>query len=652
MLEVFGTVVQSHDARLVVLACGVCLLACYTAFSMMARLYASQSRYPWVVAAAVVTGCGAWATHSIGLLAFRPGVAVAYDVGMTVISGVVAVMGCGLGFYVARTSERMALGGAIVGFATGAMHYIGMEAVTFQGHVQGDILYFEIAVLTGASFGAAALARAQLTPDLRGRIIGALLLTAGICGTHFIGIAGLAIVPDASIEIPQDTLGIVWFAIALTAVVLLILGLGIVGNLVDQHIQDIEAAKRDLEGTLALAEAANRAKSEFLATISHELRTPLNAVIGFSEMIAKEAFGPLGHRNYKDYAKDIHDSGSHLLQIINDILDISKAEAGKLTLSESVVNCRELIAASCRLVRPRLQNSNLALALNLPKGLPHLQADARMVKQVVLNLLANAVKFTPPGGRIEIEVRADPQSGLVIAIRDTGVGIAKADLHRVRQPFVQVDSSLSRRHEGTGLGLPLVEMTMRQHGGTFELESEQGKGTTARVLFPAQRLVWRAAHQDDAIAAEGAAATAAMAARPAPSGGPRVLVVEDDRDLCDLLRRMLQRGGFVTAGANNGREALHHLMSEPTDLVITDIVMPEMDGVELMRVLQKDMPNLPVIALSGVEDVMEYRRIAAHLGARAVLQKPVSQADLTRAVNDVLAQHRSDARTGDFAQRA
>ena len=287
MLKIYSTI-QFHDARLVVLATGVCLLACYTAFSMMARLYAPRSRFPWVIAASVVTGCGAWATHAIAMLAFRPGLPVAYDVELTVISGIIAVLGCGIGFYVARTSDRMALGGAIVGFAIAAMHYTGMAAVTFQGHVTGDVLYFQIAVLTSASFGAAALSRAQLTPDLRGRIISAVLLTTGISGGHFIALAGLTIVPDPNIGIAQDTLAIVWFAIALTAVVLLILGLGIVGNLVDQHIQHIEAAKRDLEATLALAKAANRAKSEFLATMSHELRTPLNAVIGFSERLSTD----------------------------------------------------------------------------------------------------------------------------------------------------------------------------------------------------------------------------------------------------------------------------------------------------------------------------------------------------------------------------
>ncbi len=276
-----------------------------------------------------------------------------------------------------------------------------------------------------------------------------------------------------------------------------------------------------------------------------------------------------------------------------------------------------------------------------------------MIKQVMLNLLANAVKFTPPGGRIVIEAVAEQHHGLVISIRDTGVGIAKADLDRVREPFVQVDSSLSRRHEGTGLGLPLVEIMMRAHGGVFELDSEENKGTTARVVFPPERLIWPDADQPGGIAEtdriDAPETDFGEAASPIPArvstsvDTTRILVVEDDRDLCDVLQRMLKRSGFATAGASGGREALRVLKTEPIDLVITDMVMPEMDGVELMRVLQKERPGLPIIALSGMDDVMEYRRIAAHLGARVALLKPVSRADLIRAVTDALAGQVSDA---------
>src|SRR4029078_8144243 len=169
-----------------------------------------------------------------------------YNVGLTVLSGLIAVAGAGVGFWVARSTERMALGGALVGFAIGAMHYAGMAGVLIQAHEVWNIAYIEASLVLSASFGAAAVSRAQLTPDLKGRIISAILLTMGVCGMHFMGMAGLTLIPDPSIVIPQDTLAIVWFAIALTAVVLLIVGLGIVASLVDQHIAEIEVAKREL----------------------------------------------------------------------------------------------------------------------------------------------------------------------------------------------------------------------------------------------------------------------------------------------------------------------------------------------------------------------------------------------------------------------
>ena len=326
MLRVYSTVVEQHDLRLVILAVLICFLGCYTAFSMMTRLYAPSSRYPWVVAAAVVTGCGGWATHSIALLAFQPGVPIGYDIGLTVLSGVIAVLGSGIGFYVARSTERMALGGAIVGFAIAAMHYAGMAGVMLQAREEWNIIYVQASVLLGASFGAAALARAQLTPNFRGRVISATLLTAGICIMYFVGMAALTLTPDPSITVPQDTLAIVWFAIALTAVVLLIIGLGFVTSLVDQHIREIESAKHELEAALTLADAANKSKTKFLSTISHELRSPLNVIIGFSELLKKGTFGSREDQ-YRDYVNRILTSGVHLLRLVNDILDISKLDA-------------------------------------------------------------------------------------------------------------------------------------------------------------------------------------------------------------------------------------------------------------------------------------------------------------------------------------
>jgi len=487
MLKLFGTIFENHDARLVVLAALVCLLACYTAFTMMARLYAQRSRYPWVMAAAVVTGCGAWATHSIALLAYQPGVAVAYDVGLTVLSGLIAVVGCGLGFYVARSTERMALGGAIVGFAIGTMHYAGMAAVTFQGHVQSNLLYLQIAILTSASFGAAALSRAQLTPDVRGRIMGSLLLTVGIFGMHFIGLAGLTIVPDASLIIPHDTLAIVWFAITLTAVVLLIISLGLFGNLVDQHIQEIEATKRELEAALTLADAASKSKTKFLSIMSHELRSPLNVIIGFSERLKKGSLAP-PEEQYRNCVDSILGSGVHLLRLVNDILDISQFDAEQLKLDDEFLDVGECVESCVRLVEPETKKAGVCLSLAIETGLPRLCGDSKRIRQILINLMSNSIRFTPRGGEVRVAVfRQD--DGLVLSVADTGIGMAANDIPKALERFGQLDTDISRNHQGAGLGLPLAQHLMELHGGTLRIASQPGVGTTVTVAFPARRIV-------------------------------------------------------------------------------------------------------------------------------------------------------------------
>jgi signal transduction histidine kinase len=252
---------------------------------------------------------------------------------------------------------------------------------------------------------------------------------------------------------------------------------------------EARVAARTTEAVMArdLAERANEVKSMFLANVSHELRTPLNAIIGFSELMVGEMMGPLGNDKYRTYARDIHDSGSHLLAVINDILDLSKAEAGKLELEESWFEMTEIVAAAGRLLSQRAAAAKLVLLVSLPPDLPMLHADQRKLKQVLLNLLSNAIKFTKPGGRVALTVTVTT-AGVNFIVEDTGVGIPAAYLDRVLLPFIQVDNSFSRPHQGTGLGLPLVKAIAELHGGHLQLTSQEGIGTTASVLLPPERL--------------------------------------------------------------------------------------------------------------------------------------------------------------------
>jgi PAS domain S-box-containing protein len=236
------------------------------------------------------------------------------------------------------------------------------------------------------------------------------------------------------------------------------------------------------------AELANRAKSEFLANMSHELRTPLNAIIGFSEIIGGEIFGPLGDRRYGEYAIDIHDSGNHLLQIINDILDLAKIEAGQHELQEQPVEVAQVIESCLRLIAGRATKAGVSVEVELPAPIT-VNADQRKLKQILINLLSNAVKFTGDGGRVAIGARLDAEGTFVLSVRDDGIGIKAELLETVLAPFAQADGSLTRSREGTGLGLPLVKALTELHGGTLAIESEDGLGTTVTVRLPAARVL-------------------------------------------------------------------------------------------------------------------------------------------------------------------
>ncbi|CAA6604646.1 putative Histidine kinase [Rhodospirillaceae bacterium LM-1] len=246
-----------------------------------------------------------------------------------------------------------------------------------------------------------------------------------------------------------------------------------------------DAALRDAKER---AEESSQVKSEFLATISHELRTPLNAIIGFSELMMMRAFGPLGHENYEEYLGNIHNSGQHLLKIINDILDVSKIEAGQLGLQEEPFDLAEAGRESLRLTEHKAREGSLQMSSNLPDEPLILQGDRRRILQILLNLLSNAIKFTPAGGQISLSMTVLDDKRVRIAITDTGIGMAPKDVEKALTPFGQVDSKLSRSQEGTGLGLPLTKSLVELHQADFEIISTPWVGTKILITFPASRL--------------------------------------------------------------------------------------------------------------------------------------------------------------------
>ena len=237
------------------------------------------------------------------------------------------------------------------------------------------------------------------------------------------------------------------------------------------------------------AEFASRSKSDFLANISHELRTPLNAIIGFSDLMKVEIFGPVGSPKYLEYARDINASGVHLLELINDILDLSKIEAGKAELHAENVDVMRVLRICLILIKERARIGGVEIEYDAAPDLPALHADERKLKQIMINLLSNAVKFTPAGGKVTVSIRAHSEDGYVFQVADTGIGISPDDIPKAMAQFSQIDSELDRKYEGTGLGLPLSKALVELHGGTLELKSEVAVGTTVTVRFPADRIV-------------------------------------------------------------------------------------------------------------------------------------------------------------------
>ena len=264
-------------------------------------------------------------------------------------------------------------------------------------------------------------------------------------------------------------------------------------SLVLQHeneniIRDLQASEMALIAAKEVADAANKAKSEFLANMSHELRTPLNAILGFSEVLQNKEYVAVGGEKFREYAGDINQSGVHLLELIDDVLDLSKIEAHQYTLTKEYVDANSAIASILRMIKDRAVQKNITLVENLDSRAPTIFGDQRAFRQIVLNLLTNAVKFTPAGGTITIGSMIESDTQTSVCVSDTGIGIKAEDMSLVMEPFGQAEPSDSREHEGTGLGLPLSKGLMEMHEGTLKIESKIHKGTLVTIRFPSHRV--------------------------------------------------------------------------------------------------------------------------------------------------------------------
>jgi signal transduction histidine kinase len=505
MLHVLGCISNDHDLRLVAIAAFLCAFSCWTTVTLLSRVRTSQAqqRNIWIAAAALVFGAGVWSTHFIAMLAFQSHFPISYAIDWTAYSIAIAVVLSGLGFRLIFQPGGTVVGGIVVGLGISAMHYVGMHGLRGYFHVAWSDGYVVASVLVAAIFGIAAACAFQKAKGLHGLIATAGLWVAGICALHFTGMSAATLVPDPSVDIPDFAIAPAGLSIAVTAITVLIVALGQVSAQLDRHlvaqrtgeaarqrtlIEELENNKIELNKALYNANAANEAKSAFLATMSHELRTPLNAIIGFTELMQTAIFGPLGHPKYVEYVGDVNRSGAHLLSLINDILDLAKLDAGKAELVEESFSLDQMLGEVCRSLQPLARQGDLLLATKIPVTLPGLKADKRRVRQIVLNLVSNAVKFTPAGGTVTVRAAAC-DGKLLFEVVDTGIGISADDLPKVLERFGQADAYVTRKCKGTGLGLPLAKELIEMHGGTFEIRSAPDVGTTVTITFPCERTV-------------------------------------------------------------------------------------------------------------------------------------------------------------------
>ena len=399
----------------------------------------------------------------------------------------------------------------------------------------------------------------------------------------------------------------------------------------------------ELNQTNAELERANRAKDEFLANMSHELRTPLNSIIGLSESLLEQRRGSLNDNQEKSL-QTIESSGRHLLDLITDILDLSKIEAGKFEYRPQLIQVEDLCRSSLAFINSQAVKKSVTVTYQNEISLSSISADPRRLKQILINLLTNAVKFTPENGQVTLQVKTNPeQDRIAFSVIDTGIGIAPEDLHRLFQPFVQLDSSLQRQYQGTGLGLSLVQKLTDLHGGSVEVESELAKGSRFTIYLPLGLETTAPAEgiePDSELSSHKQNEKDTAIFRAAETRGT-ILIAEDNAANILTIGDYLESHGFEIVLAHDGAEAIEKAQAAAPEVILMDIQMPRMDGLEAMRRLRSDphFASTPIIALTALAMPGDRER-CLEAGATEYMSKPVSLKTLVQTIDELLHQEK------------
>ncbi|MFV3131658.1 MHYT domain-containing protein [Niveispirillum sp. KHB5.9] len=663
----------SHDNWLVALSFLTAAFASYVALDLAERLRSAEGmlRWAWHGAASAALGGGIWAMHFLGMLAFNLDAPFTFHGGLTLLSLAVPILVVAVGLWVVKSRMspiRLLLAGVIVGMGVVVMHYTGMAALMLPGTIGYKPGLFALSVVIALVAATVALWLALTPQRFSLRVVAALVMGVAICGMHYTGMGALVVtldptLPDAHAGIPRLIL-----AAAVAAATYGLLVLALVAGIADRRISaaaareaeqlrrsflalgeemqarrlieaELEQSKLaleqrvaertvDLEEARARAEAASQAKSDFLASMSHELRTPLNSIMGFAQLLLyNRAKEPLTTKQERA-AIQIEKAGTHLLHLIDEVLDLAKVEAGRLSLSLEPVDAAAVARDVAVNMQPVADNAGIALVLDIADAGTGIVADRTRLVQVLSNLTSNAIKYNRPGGRVTVSIRPGTDGRVTLEVSDTGLGIPADRIDQLFQPF----NRLGREHgavEGTGIGLTICQRLVQAMGGTIIVESREGIGSRFLFELPAAA---------PAVALD--AARANLPQRGAGTGGDRtMLYVEDNPANIQLMRDLIDSlGGFRLLVAADPGSGLQLARTHLPDIIILDINLPGMDGFEVLARLRADpaTSGIPALALSANALPREVERGKA-AGFHRYMTKPLRVPEFMAALDEALA---------------
>ena len=621
---------KSYSGGLVGLSVAVAILASLSALDLAGRVHASRGRVRnvWLSGGALTMGLGIWSMHIIGMLALHLPVSVTYRPLELILSLTVAI---GASWFALSVSARetvrpvhLAAAAAGMGMAIAGMHYIGMTGMDMQADVEFDnaLLLLSLLIAVLSSFAALYIARAlrssESTRNHLARCGAAVLMGCAIAGMHYTGMAAANFIPRGfATSAASGGLPTVVIAMAVGAMSTFMAGVVLFGAMLDRlmHARTIEVR---LRAEKQAAESTNRAKSDFLASMSHELRTPLNSIIGFSKILHKNKAENLRPVDLL-HAQRIISNGTHLLGVINRVLDLSKIEAGTVQLSADTVDVSTLVVDTLAELEVQARSQDVTLETDLPIGMHPIETDNARFKQIVINLVDNAMKFAP-GGRVTVRVFADAH-GLPnrLDVVDDGIGIPADRLEGIFDAFVQADSTTSHRFGGTGLGLTITRSLAELMGWRVSVQSEPGVGTTFRVHIAARP------------AALTPTSTEVIKAQTTPRRVFRVLVIDDNPDARALIQHEFEELGCEVILASDADEGIQLARNSAPDLITLDVLMPRKSGFDALAEIQGDR------ALAGIKVVMVTvmaEEARARVGETDVIGKPLSRDAIARLIED------------------